>query len=122
MAAYGQLFMAADNCQLIRVLVPVYLTERRSTGGGSRSIVGRRIDAGTWGEGEVVMGGAELVGRVQELGVLTGCLDAALEGSPRVVLCRGEPGIGITARAYPGCPRFDRITGGAHTRSAGHFL
>jgi len=42
------------------------------------------------------MGGSELVGREQELGVLTGCLDAALEGTPRVVLCRGEPGIGKT--------------------------
>ena len=42
------------------------------------------------------MGCAELVGRAQELGILTGCLDAAMEGSPRVVLCLGEPGIGKT--------------------------
>ena len=52
-----------------------------------------------------MIGGAELVGRAQELGVLTGCLDAALEGSPRVVLCRGEPGIGKTRL----CEELDRL-------------
>jgi DNA-binding CsgD family transcriptional regulator len=39
------------------------------------------------------------VGREQELGLLEGYLDDALEGRPTVVLCRGEPGIGKTRLA-----------------------
>jgi predicted ATPase len=41
----------------------------------------------------------ELVGRETEFAALADCLDAALEGHPRVVLCRGEPGIGKTRLA-----------------------
>lgn len=37
-----------------------------------------------------------LVGRKSELSMLGKCLDAALDGQPRLVLCRGEPGIGKT--------------------------
>jgi DNA-binding CsgD family transcriptional regulator len=38
----------------------------------------------------------EFVGRERELTVLSECLAAALAGEPRVVVCRGEPGIGKT--------------------------
>jgi len=41
----------------------------------------------------------ELVGRQHELDVLGECLDAALAGDPRLVVCRGEPGIGKTRLA-----------------------
>jgi DNA-binding CsgD family transcriptional regulator/tetratricopeptide (TPR) repeat protein len=39
------------------------------------------------------------VGRDQELAVLEECLVAAFAGSPRLVLCRGQPGIGKTRLA-----------------------
>ncbi len=39
------------------------------------------------------------VGREHEFAVLTECLGAALAGRPRVVMCRGEPGIGKTRLA-----------------------
>lgn len=42
---------------------------------------------------------AELVGREREVGALQECFEAALEGQPGVVLCRGEPGIGKTRLA-----------------------
>src|SRR3954447_19336246 len=41
----------------------------------------------------------DLVGRRRELAVLTDCLHAALAGDARLVLCRGEPGIGKTRLA-----------------------
>ncbi|MDQ3476553.1 MAG: ATP-binding protein, partial [Actinomycetota bacterium] len=41
----------------------------------------------------------ELVGRERELAMLSDCLDDALSGRPRLVLCRGEPGIGKTRLA-----------------------
>lgn len=41
----------------------------------------------------------ELVGREVELTVLGEFLEAALGGEPRLVLCRGEPGIGKTRLA-----------------------
>nr|MBA3266116.1 AAA family ATPase [Nocardioidaceae bacterium] len=40
-----------------------------------------------------------LVGREPELAMLRGCLEAALEGHPRMVACLGEPGIGKTRLA-----------------------
>ncbi|MDQ3733725.1 MAG: AAA family ATPase [Actinomycetota bacterium] len=40
-----------------------------------------------------------LVGRERELAVLTDALARAMEGHPRVVLCRGEPGVGKTRLA-----------------------
>ena len=39
------------------------------------------------------------VGREQQLAVLADALDCAIGGVPRVVLCRGEPGIGKTRLA-----------------------
>jgi DNA-binding CsgD family transcriptional regulator len=42
---------------------------------------------------------SEFVGRRDELGVLVDCLDAAMAGQARLVLCRGEPGIGKTRLA-----------------------
>jgi DNA-binding CsgD family transcriptional regulator/tetratricopeptide (TPR) repeat protein len=42
---------------------------------------------------------AEFVGRRRELAALKDCVAAALAGGPRVVLCRGEPGIGKTRLA-----------------------
>jgi DNA-binding CsgD family transcriptional regulator len=41
----------------------------------------------------------ELVGREGELAFLGDCLEAALTGEPRLVVCRGEPGIGKTRLA-----------------------
>ena len=41
----------------------------------------------------------EFVGRDLELGVLDECLEAALEGHARLVLCQGPPGIGKTRLA-----------------------
>ena len=41
----------------------------------------------------------ELVGRQHELTVLDACLEAALAGDPRLMVCRGEPGIGKTRLA-----------------------
>ncbi|MGK5169272.1 ATP-binding protein [Geodermatophilus sp. CPCC 205761] len=38
----------------------------------------------------------ELVGRRHELALLVDCLDGAIAGRARLVLCRGEPGIGKT--------------------------
>ena len=45
------------------------------------------------------MEGDLLVGRDQEVAVLTSLLSAAREGHPRLVLCGGEPGIGKTRLA-----------------------
>ncbi|MBA3629439.1 MAG: AAA family ATPase [Actinobacteria bacterium] len=41
----------------------------------------------------------ELIGRERELAVLSECLEAALTGKPRLMVCRGEPGIGKTRLA-----------------------
>ncbi|MBA2581059.1 MAG: AAA family ATPase [Thermoleophilaceae bacterium] len=41
----------------------------------------------------------ELVGRERELTALARCLEASLGGEPRLVVCRGEPGIGKTRLA-----------------------
>ena len=41
----------------------------------------------------------ELVGRRHELAVLVDCLGQAVAGHARLVLCRGEPGIGKTRLA-----------------------
>ena len=41
----------------------------------------------------------EMVGREWEFAAVANCLDAALDGQPRLVLCRGEPGIGKTLLA-----------------------
>ncbi len=46
---------------------------------------------------------SELVGRERELAMLSDCLDDALSGRPRLVLCRGEPGIGKTRLAQELC-------------------
>jgi hypothetical protein len=43
--------------------------------------------------------GGVLLGREPELRVLAGCLDRALAGERRLVLCGGEPGIGKTRLA-----------------------
>lgn len=51
----------------------------------------------------------ELVGRERELAALVEHLEAALAANPRVVLCRGEPGIGKTRMA-------EELTGLAATR------
>ncbi len=45
----------------------------------------------------------ELIGREREFAVLADSLAAALEGDPRLVLCRGEPGIGKTRLAEELC-------------------
>ncbi|MDP8936677.1 MAG: ATP-binding protein, partial [Actinomycetota bacterium] len=45
------------------------------------------------------MEGDLLVGRDQEVAVLTSLLCAARQGHPRLVLCGGEPGIGKTRLA-----------------------
>src|SRR5664279_3907544 len=42
---------------------------------------------------------ADFVGRGREFAALKDCVAAALAGGPRVVLCRGEPGIGKTRLA-----------------------
>lgn len=52
----------------------------------------------------------DLVGRERELAALVEHLEAALAAHPRVVLCRGEPGIGKTRMA-------EELTGLAATRS-----
>jgi hypothetical protein len=41
----------------------------------------------------------ELVGREREFAALVECLDPAIKGIPRLLLCRGEPGIGKTRLA-----------------------
>lgn len=41
----------------------------------------------------------ELVGRDREMAALRDSLEDALRGHPRLVLCRGEPGIGKTRLA-----------------------
>lgn len=45
----------------------------------------------------------ELIGREREFAVLADSLAAALDGDPRLVLCRGEPGIGKTRLAEELC-------------------
>jgi predicted ATPase len=40
-----------------------------------------------------------LIGRQRELTALGECLETALGGQPRLILCRGEPGIGKTRLA-----------------------
>ena len=44
-----------------------------------------------------------LVGRERDLAVLERCLAAGLAGHPRLILCRGEPGIGKTRLAEELC-------------------
>ncbi|MEJ7771814.1 MAG: ATP-binding protein, partial [Geodermatophilaceae bacterium] len=46
---------------------------------------------------------SELFGREHELAVLEENLTAAVAGQPRLVLCRGEPGIGKTRLAQELC-------------------
>ena len=41
----------------------------------------------------------EMVGREGEFDAVADCLNAALDGQPRLVLCRGEPGVGKTLLA-----------------------
>jgi predicted ATPase len=43
------------------------------------------------------------VGRERDLEVLEQCLAAGLAGRPRLILCRGEPGIGKTRLAEELC-------------------
>ena len=45
------------------------------------------------------MGHGQLIGREREVAALSGWLDEALDGRPRLVLCGGEPGIGKTRLA-----------------------
>ncbi len=45
------------------------------------------------------MAGPALIGREQELALLSENLEAALHGEPRIVVCSGEPGIGKTRLA-----------------------
>ena len=45
------------------------------------------------------MGHGELIGREREVAALSGWLEEALNGRPRLVLCGGEPGIGKTRLA-----------------------
>ncbi len=53
----------------------------------------------------------QLVGREREMAVLHECLEAALSQHPRIVLCRGESGIGKTRLA-------EEVLGSAGTRGA----
>jgi MoxR-like ATPase len=49
------------------------------------------------------MRATHLVGRERDLALLDGAVRAALSGSGRVVLVRGEPGIGKTSLARVAC-------------------
>ena len=53
----------------------------------------------------------EFVGRERELSVLTAALGDARAGRPRLVLCRGEPGIGKTRLAEELVARADGVGG-----------
>ena len=60
--------------------------------------VGSLCWTGGW-VGRTLVDRTQLVGREPELAILDECLEDALSGKPRLMICRGEPGIGKTRLA-----------------------